>query len=388
MAIYITPKSEIDEYFASERLSQSKLKSLQNGLHNFLGNRSESEEPYYKEKEHFIVGSAVDLILTGEEGQFEKDYYVSEIEKPGEAIQSIIHQVFDMMFEWFEHEKADLNKPSTYNLTDFLNESGQSLYNYQNYIIATCNSQEYCMKMSDEVRVTRIVSNNEKGGNLGDLYFQELCKSYGKQILSVSQNQTIVEVVRALRSSEATGKYFDRERQVISENFDFYYQKVIYFEYEGIECKALLDLVIVAKDSEGNIIDIFPFDLKTMSEGTLNFLGNLKKFRYDIQAAWYSLALAFEFKVNLIGIKAFTFIVESINYSQPLCYEIEGDILDIGLNGRGSISFANDIVIVREIKGITQLVEDYKWYEANGWDKERIIVENGEHLKINWNGIV
>ena len=97
MAVYITPQSEIDKYFESENLNQSRLKSLEQGLSKFLDTEKLTDkELYYGENKSFIKGSAVDCLLTGEEGKFEDLYYISDIEtKPSDTEMSIINMVFD-----------------------------------------------------------------------------------------------------------------------------------------------------------------------------------------------------------------------------------------------------------------------------------------------------
>ena len=104
-------------------------------------------------------------------------------------------------------------------------------------------------------------------------YFNDLKASYGKQILSSEQNSRIHNIVNSLRLNIRTRRFFDRENQAsMPSNIEFYYQLPIYFEYEGIQCKALLDLVVVVRDEEGIITDIFPYDLKTMAGNTKYFL--------------------------------------------------------------------------------------------------------------------
>ena len=41
-----------------------------------------------------------------------------------------------------------------------------------------------------------------------------------------------------------------------------------------------------------------------------------------------------------------------------------------------------------EVKGFNQLIEDYKWYLENGFEKKREIVEAQGEFQINWNGII
>lgn len=41
-----------------------------------------------------------------------------------------------------------------------------------------------------------------------------------------------------------------------------------------------------------------------------------------------------------------------------------------------------------KVKGFNQLIEDYKWYLENGFEKKREIVEAQGEFQINWNGII
>ena len=77
--VFVTPQKEIDAYFASPALSQSYIKPLTSGLENFLSKAKQYKEEEQNEdgvdKEHLLIGSAVDCILTGEEGRFDDIYY-------------------------------------------------------------------------------------------------------------------------------------------------------------------------------------------------------------------------------------------------------------------------------------------------------------------------
>jgi hypothetical protein len=389
MGLIISSKEQIDEYFASEAMGQSTLKKLLICKDAFLAKQNNSDK-YYQEKDYLIIGSGVDCKLTGEDGQFDKEYYVSESDKPGEAIMSVIQQVFDDVIDWYNHERQGIAVSTNYSFKDFLVDQGSKLEDYKLYILDACRSQEYCVKMKDETVIDRILSGNSKDATVGSDYFKDLCNSYGKQIISVEENAKIIEVIQSLRGNSVTAKYFDREVQAKLENVNFYYQLPIYFEYEGIKCKALLDLVIEVKDEEGNTLYVEPIDLKTTSNTTLNFLSALKSFRYDIQAAWYTLALESMFKS--IDIKSFKFIVESTSFTgTPLIYDLHETLLFMGRYGRekfiNSESGVN-LLISKEIMGFQDLMKDYLWYEENGWEQEKVVKKNEGVLKIDWNGII
>lgn len=361
MGIVITPKEKIDEYFNSSAVNQSLLKRLEKGVHNYLGNKKSEKELYYTEKGHFIIGSAVDTILTGEENQFEKDYYVSELDKkPSEVEMSIIQKVFDEVV-WDNNSF----------LEDFKEQIEQSIlfHNWQpNWKI--------------ETKINKIVE-------IGSDYFEDLKQGYGKQILSTEEYSLINNIVLSLTTNPRTNKYFNRQQLCNTDLINVYYQLPIYFTYNEIDCKALLDLLILIRNEKGEIVSIQGFDLKTTSTNTIDFANNVKKYRYDIQASWYMEAIKQLFVTKEhYNLKPFTFIVESTtNIGFPLLYECTDLLISAGKHGIEDYYF-EDLLVLKGCKGFIELLNDYKYQEENEWLEDQIVTYNNGILKICYNGIV
>lgn len=380
MGVVVGKKAEVEAYFASPALSQSTLKGLLKGVHSF----NKKEE--YEEKEYFVIGSAVDVILTGEEDQYEKEFFLSDVTKPAEAILDIIKRVYNGVCEMYDDVKADFNTPSSYSFKEYTKDKNFTLDNLREVLLHHANDAEYCMKMKPETRLERLISGNVKESTIGEDYFQSLILAYGKQVLSPENKDLIDRIVTSLRTNEATAKYFDRKALDTMGTVDMYYQLPIYFEQSGVQCKALLDLVVVMKDKEGKNTLVKPFDLKTMSGSTLQFVGSLRKFRYDIQAAWYTTALKSIFNSPIHN---YGFLVESTTFpGTPLLYTLTNKVMDIGKVGRSAIRTAKGEQVYPEIKGYEDLLEDYIWYTNNGFETERIIAENNNELVLDWDGIL
>ena len=67
------------------------------------------------------------------------------------------------------------------------------------------------------------------------------------------------------------------------------------------------------------------------------------------------------------------------------------NLLNIGLNGRKEVFTYPDenvVTYIPPIKGVNQLVDDYKWYLANGFEHEKVLVENDNKLMVDWNRYV
>ncbi len=377
--VKVTPQAEIDKYFASDALSQSMLKKLLGGIGPYIAAQSQENEKalYYEEKGSFVIGSAVDTILTGEEGEFEKKYHVSDItKKPSDTEMSIINWVFD-----------DVMKLSVTKL--ILN-----LEDYPGSIEAAITEADWYGGKPGEKRIAGLI---ERGKD----YFNDLKLGIGKQILSATEKKLIDDIVFSLRSNSRTAKYFNRkalEKDQIG--MTVYYQLPIFFYYRNIYCKALLDILFVFTDANGDVKSVHPFDLKTMNGSTLKFISSLKSWRYDIQASWYVQALlsdnsTFELagKITPEMIHNFKFIVESNNFpGQPLIYEVDENILNIGQVGHRELKVKpskedQEYVVIKAVKGFEDLLDIYEYQTENDWKEEEVIAKNDGVLKLGWNGI-
>lgn len=389
MSVIVASEQEVAEYYGSSALGQSKLKKLLGDLGSFQKEEDSSAE-------HFIIGSAVDCILTNSREAYQNEYYVSEVEKlPSEAVVGILQAVHqDLLQDYAEHLEVILGQENPEPVTPFIDFVGE-LKNHSTYILDACEKAEWQNRWGADAKLKNIIEP-------GTEYFMDLCKAFGKKVISKSQANIIEAIVASLQNHPRTSSFFNR---VLFENLPhitIYYQFPIYFEYRGVQCKALLDIVIVERDIEGKILSITGIDLKTMNGNTYYFPSSIKARRYDIQAAWYTLALHHHFAVpeGSDVIKPFQFVVESTTYQgKPLVYTIVKSLLGIGRFGRRAISlhetdmFNGDemtsAIIQQEIKGFEQLLDLYIYHSENGFSEEKEIQEAGlTPLVVSWDGIV
>lgn len=372
MAVIVSKQKEIDAYFASSDVNQSKLKDLEYGFDNYMGKqakRNKELEEGSPEKEHFLIGNMVDCILTGEEGQFEKKYYISEMEKkPSETEMKIVDIVFD------ELQRNEVEKDT-------------ELSDCYDMIAMAIEEVGWQPTWKEPTKVAKIIDKCQ-------VYFDELQLATGKTIVSKTQSNKCDAIVMSLKTNPRTARYFDREMQENTDNVDFYYQLPIYFKIDNQHCKALMDMVVVTKDPQGNITSVIPVDLKTMSGYTLNFIDKIRSLRYDIQAAWYVEALAKKFKVKREIIRDFKFIVESsTNPGSPLLFEINNETLTHGEFGTPDATFVcvntGKEMTFRGKKGFRDLLFDYNYYEEQGWKNDVVLDDNKVTIKLDfYKGIV
>jgi hypothetical protein len=362
--VIVTPQSEIDAYFASPAVNQSTLKALEGGFEGYKAAQAkwekESEGP---EKEHFIIGGGVDLILTGDPKEFDKKYYCSDLEKkPSDVEVAMIQQVFDEL----ESNNIEIDLP---------------LSGYSDMLAIAAVDQEWYGGKPGEKRLGTLM---EKGAE----YFEDLKKAIGKTVITATIKNKIDAIVMSLSTNDKTKKYFDRETQSMIPYMDFYYQLPIYFTYEGVECKALLDLVVVTHNDKGEVIKVEGIDLKTMAFSTLQFASAMRQRRYDLQAAWYKRALKACFGDKPVYSR-FKFIVESTTFvGQPLVFEITEETENHGEFGEPAGTFkaidSERVFIQNEVKGYSQLMQDYIYYEDRDWLQDRILNENPGIIQLDF----
>ena len=359
--IFRTTRQQERDYRSNPAISQSQLKLLLKGVHLF-NSVEDPQEDYYKEKEHFIIGSAVDTLITMGKETCKEEYYISLLDKkPGDSVMSVVKEVYDTEFL------------SVSNITE---EHFTESY-LEDVIISVAIGQGYQKNWKPETKYNKIIAK-------GQDYWNDLVKSKGRQILSAEQFTLIKKVYTNLLEHSHTESYFDE-----SDHIDLYYQLPLYFKYAEVDCKGLLDLCIV------NHLDktILPVDIKTMGDYTTNFPMAFFKRRYDIQAAFYTQALISDHdfiqrnNLETYTLLPFKFIVEStISPGTPLVYTCTNDVITRGKYGIASHQVEGHWF--REVKGFRNAIILYNWHQENGFETDKIISESNGELDLGTQGII
>ena len=299
------------DYLSNTAQSQSRLKKLL--LHpNLYANydpNSDMDEP----AEVTVIGDGVDLLLTQGEHIFLKQFYFSTVERP-------TGQMGDFVWHLFANRNDTMAENIAYELAGFKRDT-----------------------------LAKVRERFEKEGRA---YYDDLIAGEGKKVVTPTQYNTIQVIANSLKTNPFTSKYILGNSQ-----YKVYTQQAINFQYEGIECKGLLDLVVV--DTVNNIL--YPIDLKTTTTSLNYWVETLLKHRYDFQAAFYTEGLMrsdlSKYGKNL-KINNFRFIVESQKYpGSPLIYEMSNNLMALGKTG--------GTYLHKEYEGFDQAIDRLKWHSAN-----------------------
>ena len=236
----------------------------------------------------------------------------------------------------------------------------------------------------------------------GTEYFKFLKRAQGKQIISKEEFDIIVMMTDKINKSEhiknlfkTPWKYFSREEPLPELAYDIYFQKIIYFEFRGKPCKALIDILIVERDIfSQEITNIHIADLKTTGKAVMRIHESVNKFRYDIQLAWYRLAVSKEYDFPPDSISCSLLVVGKKNSMLPLIkFNISEELLLRGMMGSGFIAY-NDLTSqtllynyeTRPFFGIKQCMNSYLHYEQNP-DISEDVYKYGDEYVLNLNTI-
>lgn len=373
--IYRSTDEIIAQYEQSETINQSRLKLLLKGVESFNSAQTpeEVEDALYKEKEagHFIIGHTAErLALYGSE-VFDKEYYMSDVEKPSDKVMSIIKQCYDIqMAQWGEVPKLST---ITTDLLDCI--IGHSYY----------------PKWGDKAKIDNVIK-------AGENYYNDLISSQGKQILSLEQ----YDISRTISDSWTT---HERTRHFFTEydGIDFHYQFPVFFQLFGVDCKGLIDIL------EVNHIEKFirVVDAKTMGNFTINFPSALRERRYDFQVCFYYHG-AMQLIETRSELKGYTlrppqFITETTKpgkQGNPLVFTMTPQLMDIAMNGRTFMAMTDHYptdsptkiqneIPYKEIRGIYYALELYKFHLKNGFNADRRVMQAaGKPLEVRWEGII
>jgi hypothetical protein len=347
----------------TSHVSQSMLKRMLGGMDAF---NHQKEESYYEEKLHFTVGSGVDIMLTMGRETFDELYYKTEIPKSSGKTQSIVMYVFDHV-DWTQNWET------------------VSLNNHHELILEGAQREGFYPSWGDSAKINKIV-------NDGEAYFVDLYNARGKQVLSADEMELVEQISESLKTSPYTAPYFDPAKH--NGNVDIYYQVPIYFEYGGLRMKSLID--VLAVDHEHKLIR--PMDIKTTGDYTIWFDKSARRFRYDIQAATYSVGLEHAIKNQTLPFECpdyeilnFTFIVEStVVQGNPLLYKCDSEFYQMGLYGRaGGYTYLNQHegtkkMYYERVLGLNDLVTLYKWHMDNGFERDKDVVQSNGWFMLGW----
>jgi hypothetical protein len=327
------------EYAQIDKLNQSLLKKILVSPKSFLGEQARYKRNDTTTEDHFIFGTAVDIMLTGTYEEFESKFHkVPDSDSCSDTIKAIIRDVYEAL----DYMACEIS-------VEF------DLTQHESIVLDHCKYQNYQGNWKDQTRVDKVIEQ-------GSAYFDLLVKSKNKMMITDSEYALARNAVMALKSDKYTKKFTDKKLD--PKNLEFWDKPIIEFEFLGVEMKGELDRVVI--DHYNKVI--IPIDFKTTGKTVNSFQSDFWSLRYDFQAATYRHGLYQHPKVmDLIdkgySVDNFHYIVVEKNLTNnPMIFIVGHDVEQIGMYG-GPLSNG------RRYEGLEQAIERFNYaVENDAWD--------------------
>lgn len=302
----------IKDYRQHDALHYSKLAALSKGYGTYVNKK------YWVDQFAMNHGNAFECLLTYPE-HFDTMFYISnEDNYTRGSAKSVIKLVFDTL--------------ETYVPLDTLKEP----------LLLSASQEGYGGSWTED-RIWNSLLKLE-------VFYEDLWKAKGKTIISRVDYERIQHQVEMVKNHPFTS-------HIVKSWTGF--QVPNYFSYNGIEAKRLYDAV-----SETGL-----YDIKYTNGSVKDFNYSLRKFRYDIQAAWYSYHQDFPLQF---------LVVSHVTNEPPLLYTLSLKDLTVAYEG---ISKGNATEFIEDMRvpGIKQIINNYNWHLSNpDVDVDRgIFITNG-----------
>lgn len=285
-----------------------------------------------EESESMVLGSIVDNLLTM--GSYGDEYMLASSPRPAGQLGDYTEHYYRFSMNGSENPHADA------------------------YIASGIKN------MKAETAVKNFM---EKGG----LPYVDMLRNAGnRKLVSMDVISRATGITNRLKDSEIGNFLFGGKK---TEGIDIMYQVPIVFdlpENKGVG-KILLDVVVV------NHIEktVTPIDLKTMHDSSSMFRVSFMKWKYYLQASYYSYGLS---SVCKYSVEKFSFLtISTTNIEPPVLWKCSNQDLMVGRSGIMRPNSNN------RVKGWEELIDELEWHKENDcWDLPREFY-SGEPVAIN-----
>ncbi len=303
-----------NEYFNADGLNCTPIKAfILKGIKGYV-KATEDRDSYELEHESLKLGSAVDCILT-QPDKFKQRYFVGETKTLGDKPFLIMQETFDRI------SHMDKSKIEFKGILDAI-------------IVPIAREVGYWGRIKDEAKYKERLTIDCLE------YYNAKVKAGDREIITQEELLKIQNTVNKFITG--VPGIFNNTKDTIQ----IYFQKAIFANFLGTDCKCLLD--VIAVDTVNKTIK--PYDIKTMKFDITGFNHNFKRFLYNVQAVFYTELLKVAFPDYTI--KPFTFLVASIDDNLPVqAFTLSDELYNYTLNGHPDKN-------TYYYKGIKQAIED------------------------------
>lgn len=331
------------EYRRHPRISYSSLKTFADSRMDYFKTYESGVPPDEEdETDSLRIGTIADCIAFEPE-DFPNRFIVSTVGKPTGQMGQFVDKLFTLTRQSLSQDGV-----VTRAMEALLNDAYEAVaFNAQGERVA------FKRKTRDQVI-------EEFSAGTGTEFYRQQRESLDKKLIEPGDEERAQRVVDKLKSHKLTRRIMTLTS---GGKYKVYKQLKIFYKVRGVECKSMVDLLIV--NTEDKIVQ--PFDLKTTYNPEF-FDYNYLKYRYYIQAKMYDIAVyswMCENGMEDFSLHPMKFIVADSNSQyDPLifaCSEKNLEEAALGFTANG-----------RPYRGVYDLLDDLQWAKVNNiWSVSR-----------------
>lgn len=307
------------EYYSEKRVSSSSLKWFESSplfFRKMLDKEIEQET-----KRYFEIGKKIHMKLL-EPTEYDKNYIYLDYETPKSDNQRKFCEDY---------------------ITSRGSKDSKLIQAYKNNYSAEKLTEEKILEKAEELRksLSKYITYLKK-------------RSEVKDVLTYTDHTLITNIEQVVKDHQAARPLLflsDEDKMNGVEEFNEY---VIFFEFLGVQCKAMLDRVVI--DHKNKVIKLI--DIKTTSNAG-DFKHSLEEFKYYRQMAFYWAAIYHEFKLYDYNKETYIVCIQKGELPDCRVFNISKDWLSKGLDE------------------IENLLPKIKWhFEVNQWEHTKEYYDN------------
>lgn len=288
------------------------------------------------------IGSIVDdLLLPLDNFEFEKEYIISDIEKPSATSGKLIDIVLKQYLEVPDEKE----------------------------LLRICKVNSFWKTFKDEKKLEIF-----KDNKIID-YLKLHIKGSKASIITTEEFNESKNLADILKSHEFSKNYFIPVKGV-----DVYNQFGFIFKLEGIYLRGSIDMIRI--DHNKKTIQLI--DLKTGAPSYSDFIKNYVKFRYYLQEAIYMQSVSYIkdfFEIHNYELLPFRFLYISRSEKIPITIEVPESWHYGGLNGFSIRGY--------KYKGLLELIDEVKWHFSNKeFELPKDVVNNNGNIELNTTNLI
>lgn len=357
-------KREDLDYRTSPGLNYSSIKTFaQSGYQSFYKefiNGESYDEDDINEKAGVIIGSVLDFLRIDCGGNleiFNQRYDERFCLFQGIKSNSQDFELADKLYGIYERDKDSSTFSEQFKeAVDIMKRKGKYKNKTEESILESFQAKPSKEKLADNPNLT----------SAEDYYLAKI-DNIGKQTVDIYQLDTAKRLLNITNKDSWL-------KDVFYSSMEMKNKFVIFWEYNGMECKSELDITLWDHDNK----IVYPKDLKCIFSTTLQVVKyRYYKLLYGWQAAFYTLALrSFLDQNNMSDWKVAPFEFLFVGYapnSRPARVEVSEDMMKDALEGKEG----------DYLKGILFYLEQIQWHlDNNIWDGTKEQYENNGKLSI------